>query len=158
MTSEGLRPGCDDERARPNPRLDAVLDDMDAVVSFCPIMTAAEDGSVGEGELVLDGAEVFDRLCEMVPIAGDRLINCDCVDDSDRTDKVEDPLGLGAIKLDELGDGGTRSIARLEPALGPEAQGVGDGKAGKGESLLSRRDVSGTRFLESVAASISWLE
>lgn len=152
MATEGLRPGCDDERALPKPRLDAVLDEMEALVSFCPIWIAAEDGSVGDGEPVPGGAEAFDRLCEMVPITGDELMSCNCADGSDRTDNVEVPLDLGFMKLEELGDGGTRSVAISDAGPGP---GIGEGNAGNGESLLNTRGVSGTRFWESVAASFA---
>jgi hypothetical protein len=90
----------------------------------------------------------------MVPIAVDALMSCDCADESDRTDNVDEPLGLGAMELEEPGDGGARSIAILD-AAGPEAQGTGEGKAGRGEFLLDTRGVSGTRLGESVTASVS---
>jgi hypothetical protein len=56
------------------------------------------------------GADVLFRLCEMVPITGELLINVAVWDatelESERTDTLESPLALGVTKFDESGEDG----------------------------------------------------
>jgi hypothetical protein len=105
LISEGRRPGCDDDLFLPMPRFVAVLEGADEAINFGPAVVE-EGSSVGDDEAVLEGAEVFERRCEMVPITVVELISCEGTDVSERTDNIEVPRGLGAMPLDKPGDGG----------------------------------------------------
>jgi hypothetical protein len=136
LTNDGRRPGCDDARFLPIPKLVAVLAGNDDAVSFGPAGAEVVDvmESVGE-ESVLGGADAFDRLWEMVPIVGDELIKYDGAAPSARVDDEE--TRERETILEERGEGGTISVEALRENSGK------DGKAGRGESRFAIRGVSG---------------
>ena len=77
-TTDGLIPGCEAARVRPNPKLEAVAAGSDDAVSLLAVEVdpLEPDDSVGDDGVppIEGGADVLMRLCEIVPIIVDELI------------------------------------------------------------------------------------
>ena len=92
--------------------------------------------SVGDGasEPEVGGAEVFVLRWEMVPIAGEVLISVGLLVGvtSDRTERLEPPLGRGVMKLPGLPGGAGDAGSEAPRCLGVCVSREGVGRGGRG--------------------------
>ena len=139
VAREGRLPGWDEARERwPIPKLFTVLAGSAEAILLPMFGTDAADvvESVGDGASPFEdgGADDFPRRWWMVPIAGDVLISVGLLVGvtSDRTERLEPPLGRGVMKLPGLPGGAGDAGSEAPRCLGVCVSREGVGRGGRG--------------------------